>query len=183
LIGKYRKCLIHDAFSSRNGYNFAYKKNIQAPRGLGAIVVNKVDSKSEFNGASTSASNASELAKLGFAERTHPRREKPGRVGFDDLGNAQFQWDQTLLGEGAEQDTRRERALTIANLVLVDDEPPPDARSIGVNKKGLRLGYNPYDSGRLEKQQWKKPRDLRALSKWIESQKKLGQNTEQEEDE
>jgi hypothetical protein len=143
-------------------------------------VVDKADRKSESNSASASAANASELAKLGYAERrTHPRRDKPGTVGFDDLGNAQFQWDQTLLGEGAEHDTRRERALTIANLVLVDDEPPPEARSIGVNKKGLRLGYNPYDSGRLEKQQWKKPRDLRALSKWIESQKKLGRNDDQ----
>ena len=146
-------------------------------------MVDKVDTKSKSNGASTSASNASELAKLGYAERrTHPRREKPGSVGFDDLGNAQFQWDQSLLGEGAEHDTRRERALTIANLVLVDDEPLPEGRAIGVNKKGLRLGYNPYDSGRLEKQQWKKPRDLRALSKWIEAQKKLGQNTDQDDE-
>jgi hypothetical protein len=115
-----------------------------------------------------------DLSALGYAERrTSPRREKPGTIGFDELGNAQFQWnDERLLEDGDEADTRRQRSLSIANLVLVDDEPPPDTKTISTNKNGLRVGYNPYDSGRLPKQQWKKPKDLRALSKWIEAQKR-----------
>ena len=119
-----------------------------------------------------------ELADLGFAERrTSPARGKPGDVGFDDLGNALYQWkDERMLEDGDDADTRRQRALSIANLVLVDDEPPPDLKTIATNNKGLRLGYNPYDSGRLAKDKYKKPRDLRALSQWIEAQKKAAKN-------
>ena len=144
----------------------------------------KAESKIDADDAKPSGTDTPGIAELGYAERrVRPRGAKAGQVGFDDQGNAQFQWDQTLLGEGAEHDSKRERALTIANLVLVDDEPPPDGRSIAVNKKGLRVGYNPYDSGRLEKQKWRKTRDLRALSKWIEAQRKLGQEPKDGDDE
>ncbi len=117
-----------------------------------------------------------DLAELGFSERrTSPQRGKPGDVGFDDQGNALYQWkDDRMLEEGNDADSRRQRALSVANLVLVDDEPPPDLKTITTNKRGLRVGYNPYDSGRLNKEKWKKPRDLRALSKWIESQRGPG---------
>lgn len=81
-----------------------------------------------------------------------------------------------MLEDGVDADTRRQRALSIANLVLVDDEPPPDLKTITTNKRGLTLGYNPYDSGRLAKEKYKKPRDLRALSQWIEAQKKAASN-------
>ena len=110
---------------------------------------------------------------FGFRERRREsRRGRPGEIGFDDLGNAQYQWrDDRMLEEGNEGEARRHRALSIANLVLVDDEPPPDLKTIAVNKKGARVGYNPYDSGRLQKGERKKPRDLRALSKWIEAQR------------
>lgn len=118
------------------------------------------------------------LDELGYSVRpTAPSRGKPGDVGFDDLGNALYQWkDQRMLEEGEQADTRRQHALSVANLVLVDDEPPPDLKIISTNKKGLRIGYNPYDSGRLSKEQWKKPRDLRALSQWIEAQKRAADN-------
>jgi len=117
-----------------------------------------------------------DLAELGFSERrTRPQRGKPGDVGFDDLGNALYQWkDDRMLEEGVDADTRRQRALSVPNLVLMDDEPPPDLKTITTNTKGLRVGYNPYDSGRLNKEKWKKPRDLRALSQWIEAQKNAG---------
>jgi hypothetical protein len=116
------------------------------------------------------------LAELGLAERrVKAKRGKPGDVGFDDLGNASYQWkDDRMLEEGEVADQRRQRALSVANLVLVDDEPPPDIKTIATNKKGLRVGYNPYDSGQLKKETWKKPRDLRALSQWIEAQKRAG---------
>ena len=87
-----------------------------------------------------------------------------------------------MLEDGTDADTRRQRALSVANLVLVDDEPPPDLKTIATNKKGLRLGYNPYDSGRLAKDKYKKPRDLRALSQWIEAQKKAASNQDSDQE-
>jgi hypothetical protein len=117
-----------------------------------------------------------DLAALGYNERrTAPKRGKPGDIGFDDLGNARYQWkDDRMLEDSEDGEKRRQRALAIANLTIVDDEPPPDSKVIPTNTKGVRLGYNPYDSGRLAKEKWKKPRDLRALSKWIEAQKLAG---------
>jgi len=135
-------------------------------------VSDEIDSRSKTHTDKVAASTA--VGAHGFVERRRPgKRSKPGEVAFDELGNALYQWkDESLLADGNEGDTRRQRALSVANLVLVDDEPPPDLKVISANKRGLRLGYNPYDSGRLDKQQWKKPRDLRALSKWIEAQRK-----------
>jgi hypothetical protein len=114
------------------------------------------------------------LAELGYSERRiAPKRGKPGDIGFDDLGNAQYRWkDERMLEESDEGEKRRQRALAIANLTIVDDEPPPDLKTIATNAKGARVGYNPYDSGRLTKDKTQKPRDLRALSKWIEAQKR-----------
>ena len=116
-----------------------------------------------------------QIGPMLFTERRiKPRGDKPGAVKFDDLGNAQYQWkDRSMLEDGEEADTRRLRALSLANLVVVDDDPPPDQKMAPTNKHGVRLGYNPYESGRLERTQRRKPRDLRALSKWIETKKKL----------
>lgn len=113
-------------------------------------------------------------AKFGFAERrTSPRRERPGALSFDDRGNAQYAWrDERMMEEGEHADSRRLRALSVPNLVLVEDEPPAEGRKVSLNKRGVKQGYNPYDSGMLKKDQHKKPRDLRALSKWIEMQNK-----------
>jgi hypothetical protein len=148
--------------------------------GIGATVTDETDPKMKAN-----SNGKVDLAQLGFAERrTTPARGKPGDVGFDALGNALYQWkDDRMLEEGEEASSRRQRALSIANLVLVDDEPPPDIKTITANKKGLRVGYNPYDSGRLKKEAWKKPRDLRALSQWIEAQKRAGAKEPESDDE
>lgn len=115
--------------------------------------------------------------KFGFAERRRsPRREQPGKLGFDDRGNAQYEWrDDRMMEEGEDADSRRQRALAVANLVLVDDEPPPSEKKVGLNKRGVKQGYNPYDSGMLKKDKYKKVKDLRALSKWIEMQNKPAQ--------
>ena len=125
------------------------------------------------------------LAELGYSQRRTPNSpEPPGGVKFDDLGNAQYQWkDDRMLEDGDDADTRRQKALSIANLVLVDDEPPPDVKTITTNKTGLRIGYNPYDSGRLNKDARKKPKDLRALSQWIEAQKRAGAKDDSDADE
>jgi len=105
-------------------------------------------------------------------QTTH--RDTPGKVEFDDRGNAQYQWrDDRMLEESEAGEKRRQRALSVANLVLVDDEPPPDLKTVQVNKQATRLGYNPYESGHIQKTQRRKPTDLRALSKWIEARRNL----------
>ena len=40
------------------------------------------------------------------------------------------------------------------------------------NPKGLRVGYNPYESGVLAKKGPPRKRDLRELSKWMEAKRK-----------
>jgi hypothetical protein len=105
-----------------------------------------------------------QLKKLGL--RVRPRtvspaseQHKPGYVAFDDRGNAE---------------RARPRALGHPGLSLMEDEPAPNA-PIRNNPKGLRAGYNPYESGLLAKKEVRKKRDLRELSKWIETKKKLEQ--------
>lgn len=108
-----------------------------------------------------------------FAERRRePRTDKPGAIVFDDLGNAQYQWRDELVGVDC-GDTSRMRALSVDALGLMDDDPPPDQKAVQVNRKGLRVGYNPYESGSLEKKERRKSRDLRALSQWIQLKKNL----------
>jgi len=121
-------------------------------------------------------------AKFGFAERrTKPRNERPGAIAFDDLGNAQYAWrDERMMEEGEEGESRRLRALSVANLVLVDDDPPPVGKKVAMNKQGTRVGYNPYDSGLLQKSAFKKQKNLRALSKWIELRNKPADQQEDE---
>lgn len=102
------------------------------------------------------------------------RRDEAGHVGFDDRGNAVFQWHDADLNLDSDAAARnRQRALNNPTFSLVDDEPRPDA-PIRQNPKGLRVGYNPYESGMLSGRQPKKKRDLRALSAWIEQRRKLG---------
>lgn len=118
-----------------------------------------------------------ELKKLGLRVRARPAPrdavEKPGKVGFDDLGNAVFEWASAdLAAEGEAGERARRRALAHPGLSIVDDEPQANA-PIRNNSKGLRLGYNPYESGLLPKKELRKKRDLHELSKWIEAKKKL----------
>jgi hypothetical protein len=56
---------------------------------------------------------------------------------------------------------------------VVEEDPNPN-EPIRINPKGLRVGYNPYESGLLKKKEWKPKKDLRQLSKWIEIRKKDG---------
>jgi hypothetical protein len=122
--------------------------------------------------------NEDDLRKLGLRvrPRTQPTVEddKPGRISFDELGNAVYQWnDQQLEQDGEDGERARRRALAHPGLTVVDEDPNPNA-PIRNNPKGLRIGYNPYESGLLAKKDWKRKRDLRELSKWIETKKKVG---------
>lgn len=118
-----------------------------------------------------------ELKKLGL--RVRPRTvqaakgDTPGKVAFDDRGNAHFQWSEDSLAEdGAEGDRRRDRAMAHPGLAIADDEPPPNM-PIRSNPKGLRLGYNPYESGLLANKERKPKRNLQELSRWIDMKRKL----------
>jgi hypothetical protein len=118
-----------------------------------------------------------ELKKLGLRIRprvVEPRVQKdtgqPGQVGFDDRGNAVYEWDGSLKEEGEAGDRARNKALANPGLAIVEEDVPANA-PIRSNPKGLRVGYNPYESGLLARKGQKKKPDLRKLSKWMEAKR------------
>lgn len=128
--------------------------------------------------------NEDELRKLGLRlrPRTVPtvQENKPGRIAFDDRGNAVYEWsDQRFEQEGEDAERARRRALAHPGLAIADEDPNPN-EPIRSNPKGIRLGYNPYESGLLAKKAWKPKRDLRELSRWIEMKKKLNSGASDE---
>ena len=117
-----------------------------------------------------------ELKKLGLRIRprvveSRPQKPNaPGQIGFDDRGNAVYEWDGRLKEEGEAGDRARNRALAHPGLSIVEEEGPANA-PIRANPKGLRNGYNPYESGLLSRKGPQKKRDLRELSKWMEAKR------------
>lgn len=95
-----------------------------------------------------------------------------GRLTEDDRGNITWQWadDEALQADDTAGATERLRALVDPSLDLVDNEPA--AQGIE-NPRGLKTGYDPYESGALVKRGRRKKPDLRELSKWIEVKRKL----------
>jgi hypothetical protein len=98
----------------------------------------------------------------------------PGHLGVDDRGNVTWEWSDVdeLKADDTLGDADRVRALVDPNLRVADDPDDP-LNPVQSNPKGLKTGYNPYNSGALGKQSWKKKKNLRELSKWIELRKKL----------
>ena len=97
-----------------------------------------------------------------------------GRLGMDDRGNVTWEWNEEepdLVADDTFGASERVRALVDPRLQVKDDDDPRSP--IQSNSKGLKTGYNPYNSGALGKQSWKKKKDLRELSKWVELRKKL----------
>jgi hypothetical protein len=125
-----------------------------------------------------------ELKKLGLrvrARKTEPRAQdgdKPGHIAFDDRGNAVYEWnDDRLSADGEDGEQARRRALEHPGLTVVDDEPAANA-PIRTNKNGVRIGYNPYESGLLSRKERPKKRDLRELSKWVQLKKNTGRESD-----
>jgi hypothetical protein len=128
-----------------------------------------------------------ELKKLGLRLRprvVEPRAQspgKPGQIGFDDRGNAIYEWQDGRLNEDGEAgDRARNKALTHPGLTIVEDDGPANA-PIRSNPKGLRNGYNPYESGLLKRKGTGKKRDLRELSKWMEAKRNAKPDGHEEE--
>lgn len=99
-------------------------------------------------------------------------------VAFDDRGNAVWQY-APLTEASLDSDPLPARTLDHPGLSIVDDDPA-HAPAIRKNTKGLRVGYDPYDSGQLAARAARRPRDMRELSKWIEVRKKLAASTRQQ---
>ena len=62
------------------------------------------------------------------------------------------------------------RLLDDPTLAITEDSAQ-GSQSVKKNPAGLKKGYDPYDSGLLAKKQYKKKKDLRKLSSWIQSRK------------
>ena len=105
------------------------------------------------------------------------KTEEPGRIGVDDRGNMTWEWsdDEHLQADDTLGAAERMRALVDPGLdVQNEDFDPNDPLSrIQSTGKGIKSGYNPYNSGTLGKQSWKKKKDLRKLSEWIALKKKM----------
>ena len=102
--------------------------------------------------------------------------DEPGRLGQDDRGNVQWQWsedDADLLADDDVGKIERLRALSDTDLRFEDEGSANPANPHQTDPKKLKSGYNPYNSGTLGKGSWKKKKDLKELSKWIELRKKM----------
>ena len=89
-----------------------------------------------------------------------------GRIEYDALGNAVFVPFVKVMGR-----TDMEALLRDRSLALTVDEVARGTRGVPANPQGLRRGYDPYESGLLNKQEYKPRKDLRALSQWIQQKK------------
>lgn len=117
----------------------------------------------------------------GGTSATPGRADEAGRLGVDDRGNVTWEWtdDRDLLADDVLGETARLRALVDPALDL-QDEPDDAMNPLKKNPKGLKSGYNPYNSGALEKRSYRKKKNLQELSKWIELRKKLANKTDEE---
>jgi hypothetical protein len=95
-----------------------------------------------------------------------------GTMGLDDRGNVTWEWkvEGDLLADDALGTAERVRALVDPRLKVDDDDD--SGNPIQSSPKALKSGYNPYNSGALGKQSWKKNKNLRELSKWIALKRK-----------
>lgn len=100
-------------------------------------------------------------------------RSGAGHLAEDDRGNVTWQWaeDEALQADDTAGATERLRALVDPSLDIVHEEPSPHHSA--ENTRGLKTGYDPYQSGALVKTERKKKVNLRELSKWIETKRKV----------
>src|SRR5262245_18020763 len=98
-------------------------------------------------------------------EMTHyaeAQRLGHGKIEFDELGNAI--WVPAAAGAG---DDVMRRLLDDPNLAFSNEYTEGTVKRIQPNPRGIKQGYDPYESGQLVRKEWKKKKDLRRLSEWI----------------
>lgn len=99
--------------------------------------------------------------------------KSPGRVDFDDRGNAIWRPDTEVRTQST-----LIRILNIGGLSIAEEDHKEDDKKKlhprYVKPAKPEQGYNPYDSGPVRRD-GDRPRkkDLRALSNWIETKKRL----------
>jgi len=114
---------------------------------------------------------ADKFAKIStdMREMTHYSEEQRlgrGKIEFDELGNAIWVPSTTAVSGDVML-----RLLDDPSLAITNDFAQSANQPVKQNPQGVRRGYDPYDSGMLAKQQFKKKKDLRKLSTWIQSRK------------
>ena len=101
----------------------------------------------------------------------------PGQLAVDDRGNVSWEWSDNpeLQADDVVGANARVRALAPTDLKLDEDDDGLAAvsKTPTTPRKSPPSGYNPYESGVPGKQSWKKKRDLREFSKWIELKKRF----------
>ena len=105
------------------------------------------------------------------------RSAPDGRVQFDERGNAKWDWSQQTSRMGRSSSSEPMRVLDNPTLSLAEDAPTP-CDVVRPNPLGTVKGYNPYDSGKLDRKR-KRPavkKDLRKLSEWIKLRKQVAGN-------
>ena len=115
----------------------------------------------------------------GKAPQAAAKDADAGHLGVDDRGNVTWEWNEEapdLVADDTLGAAERVRALVDPSLQVKEDDDP--INPIQSNPKGLKTGYNPYNSGALGKQSWKKKKNLKELSKWIELRKKVAEKKE-----
>lgn len=106
----------------------------------------------------------------GSGEPAPKAGDGPGHLKEDDRGNITWQWaNDALLQDDTFGAVQRMRALVDPALDVVED---PRASDPFHNPQGLAKGYDPYDSGALGKKRYRRKKNLRELSKWIEQRRK-----------
>ena len=107
------------------------------------------------------ATDLDDTAEMESPGTVQLRAMTTGRVVRDERGNAVWKWARAF-GEL--------RRLENPGLTVVDGQPQ-DPASGQPRSVGGKSGYNPYESGLIEKQARARKRDLRKLSQAIEQRR------------
>ncbi len=110
------------------------------------------------------------------SQETQAKPPTTGRVQFDDRGNAIWEWSVATGKFGREVSTSRLQKLEHPALSLAEDVPPAEDQ-VKPNPRGTVKGYNPYDSGKLDKKPHAaRKKDLHRLSEWLKLKKQAAGN-------